>query len=52
VPYFLLALGIFGVIFCSSLIKKPDSKSDLFYAIFSMIGSVIFIALGIFLLVA
>ena len=44
--YFALAFGLFGFIFCINWIKTATSKKDLFYAIFSMIGSVVMFAVG------
>ena len=49
--HFSLLLGIFGIVFCINWLKSYTSRNDMFYAIFSMIGSVIMIICGILLLV-
>jgi len=50
--YFALAFGVFGVCFSVHWINSASSSNDKFYAVFSLIGSMIFIACGVFLLLS
>ena len=48
--YFLLGFSLLGLVFTYFWIKKPDSKKDLGYAIFSLIGCLAMLAMSIYLL--
>lgn len=48
--YFTLGTGLAGFIACIFWLKSVKSRSDMFYAVFTMIGCVIWMAMGLSLL--